>query len=518
MNTNKKTKGRQKLEMKRVEDEAKREVTFSKRKKGLFNKASELCELCGVEVALILLSPHLKPFTFGHPKTRLYLHTTKSTKSCLHQLPDSLSLWEPKLKLFPSFSRLKAVSLESFVVVHLCMTALEVRGSMVSQRKNSPHTVSSESYKDQYFLLNFVMGTYLGPDVYSDNPRCSASQRLAEGLPPYSSKNMGYSFISISQLESLYYYVLRNAQPNLVVKPPVLHMYLKGDLPPPSSELPENCQQFTSFFPMNIHGHKKYSGDYEIVKGIVLIDDPNISYMKKEDLERFKCLSGMHILKIDRIKSLCYQHGKSLEEGEQNCMKNSEMAAGNISNGDNNSSARFQETYKRTRHRDPPPVPTFPNVDNHSGEGVVKKTCNRDGSVDMPLLTAPSSEEYMSATSITLTGTANKGIVGPPVGIVDIGVSEPAYFFRVALPGVRRDYCQFSCEIESDGKVHIQGSTSGGKTIRKRSRVFQMKFQQLCPAGPFTVSFRLPGPVDPRLFSPNFRSDGIFEGVVIKDK
>ncbi|KAK3232081.1 hypothetical protein Dsin_003962 [Dipteronia sinensis] len=46
MNANKKTKGRQKLEIKKVEHEAKREVTFSKRKKGLFNKASELCELC----------------------------------------------------------------------------------------------------------------------------------------------------------------------------------------------------------------------------------------------------------------------------------------------------------------------------------------------------------------------------------------------------------------------------------------------------------------------------------------
>ena len=57
-------KGLQKMEMKRVEHEAKREVTFSKRKKGLFNKASELCELCGAEVALILFSPNLKPFTF----------------------------------------------------------------------------------------------------------------------------------------------------------------------------------------------------------------------------------------------------------------------------------------------------------------------------------------------------------------------------------------------------------------------------------------------------------------------
>ncbi|KAL5778416.1 hypothetical protein ACOSP7_011342 [Xanthoceras sorbifolium] len=400
---------------------------------------------------------------------------------------------------------------------------MELRGSMISQRNNSPRTVSiSESYKDQYFLLNFIMGTYLGPDVYSDNPRRSASQRVAEGLPPYSSKNLGFSFISISQLESLYYYVLRNAHPSLVVKPSVLHMYLKGDLPLPSFELPENCRQFISSFPMNIHGHKRYSGHYEIVKGIVLIDDPITSYMKKEDLERFRCLSGMSTLKIDRIKSLCYQHGKGQEEGEQNCMKNSEMAAGNISNGNKNSSARFQETYKRTRYCDPLPVPTFPNVDyasnNHSREGVVQKTCIRDGPVIMPLLTVPSVEEHMSASSITLTGTASKGIVGPSVGVVDIGVSEPAYFFRVALPGVRRDYCQFSCEIESDGKVHIQGSTSGGETIRKRSRVFQMKFQQLCPPGPFTVSFSLPGPVDPRLFSPNFRSDGIFEGVVIKHK
>lgn len=75
---------------------------------------------------------------------------------------------------------------------------------------------------------------------------------------------------------------------------------------------------------------------------------------------------------------------------------------------------------------------------------------------------------------------------------------------------------KFSCEIESAGNVHVRGLTTGGKTIRKPSRVFEMKFQQLCPPGPFTLSFTLPGPVDPRLFAPNFRSDGIFEGVIIK--
>jgi hypothetical protein len=35
------------------------------------------------------------------------------------------------------------------------------------------------------------------------------------------------------------------------------------------------------------------------LKGIVLIENPDTSYMRKEDLERFKYLSGMDSLKID---------------------------------------------------------------------------------------------------------------------------------------------------------------------------------------------------------------------------
>ncbi|KAB2626272.1 hypothetical protein D8674_017932 [Pyrus ussuriensis x Pyrus communis] len=65
-------------------------------------------------------------------------------------------------------------------------------------------------------------------------------------------------------------------------------------------------------------------------------------------------------------------------------------------------------------------------------------------------------------------------------------------------------------------KISNGNGNSGGNPIRKRSRVFEMKLQQLCPAGPFTLSFSLPEPVDPRLFAPNFGSDGIFEGVIVK--
>jgi len=42
-------------------------VTFSKRRSGLFKKASELCTLCGADVALVVFSPGEKVFSFGHP-------------------------------------------------------------------------------------------------------------------------------------------------------------------------------------------------------------------------------------------------------------------------------------------------------------------------------------------------------------------------------------------------------------------------------------------------------------------
>ncbi|KAL9317339.1 hypothetical protein ACSQ67_013856 [Phaseolus vulgaris] len=49
----KKSRGRQKIEMKKMSNESNLQVTFSKRRSGLFKKASELCTLCGAHVALV---------------------------------------------------------------------------------------------------------------------------------------------------------------------------------------------------------------------------------------------------------------------------------------------------------------------------------------------------------------------------------------------------------------------------------------------------------------------------------
>ncbi|KAF8404799.1 hypothetical protein HHK36_009688 [Tetracentron sinense] len=59
--------GRQKIKIERIHREDSRQVTFSKRRSGLFKKASELSTLCGAETAIIVFSPAGKAFSFGHP-------------------------------------------------------------------------------------------------------------------------------------------------------------------------------------------------------------------------------------------------------------------------------------------------------------------------------------------------------------------------------------------------------------------------------------------------------------------
>lgn len=63
----KKSLGRRKIEMKLIADENARTVTFSKRRVGLFKKATELSVLCGTQIALIIFSLGGRAYSFGHP-------------------------------------------------------------------------------------------------------------------------------------------------------------------------------------------------------------------------------------------------------------------------------------------------------------------------------------------------------------------------------------------------------------------------------------------------------------------
>ena len=59
---------RRRIKIKRIENAATRQVTFSKRRGGLLKKAHDLSVLCDAEVAVIIFSCKGKLFQFSSPR------------------------------------------------------------------------------------------------------------------------------------------------------------------------------------------------------------------------------------------------------------------------------------------------------------------------------------------------------------------------------------------------------------------------------------------------------------------
>ncbi|KAK2643025.1 hypothetical protein Ddye_024788 [Dipteronia dyeriana] len=59
--------GKKKIEIKKIEKDRARMVTFSKRRQGLFKKAGEYATKTGSQVAILVFSPAGKPYVYGSP-------------------------------------------------------------------------------------------------------------------------------------------------------------------------------------------------------------------------------------------------------------------------------------------------------------------------------------------------------------------------------------------------------------------------------------------------------------------
>ena len=66
--------GKGRVQLKRIENEINRQVTFSKRRSGLLKKAHEISVLCDAEVALIVFSTKGKLFEYSTDSRFLHLH------------------------------------------------------------------------------------------------------------------------------------------------------------------------------------------------------------------------------------------------------------------------------------------------------------------------------------------------------------------------------------------------------------------------------------------------------------
>uniref|UniRef100_A0A3Q7EMD6 MADS-box domain-containing protein n=1 Tax=Solanum lycopersicum TaxID=4081 RepID=A0A3Q7EMD6_SOLLC len=64
---NKKSRGRQKIPMKKIEKLGDLYASFSKRRLSLYKKASDLVFECDVDIGMIYFSPKGNPYSFFHP-------------------------------------------------------------------------------------------------------------------------------------------------------------------------------------------------------------------------------------------------------------------------------------------------------------------------------------------------------------------------------------------------------------------------------------------------------------------
>ncbi|KAB1203740.1 Floral homeotic protein DEFICIENS [Morella rubra] len=78
---------RGKIQIKRIENPINRQVTYSKRRKGLFKKAQELTVLCDVKVSIIMFS--------GNGRLHKYISPSTTTKQLIdeYQKTKGIDLW-----------------------------------------------------------------------------------------------------------------------------------------------------------------------------------------------------------------------------------------------------------------------------------------------------------------------------------------------------------------------------------------------------------------------------------------
>ncbi|KAI5318801.1 hypothetical protein L3X38_038509 [Prunus dulcis] len=103
----KSTMGRKKIDIKKIQKTSSLQVTFSKRRTGLFRKASQLGALCGAEVAILVFSPHGRPFVFGHPSVDSVISRLASTSTnaeCMHTSGDDEDTHSSIVQSNPSHS------------------------------------------------------------------------------------------------------------------------------------------------------------------------------------------------------------------------------------------------------------------------------------------------------------------------------------------------------------------------------------------------------------------------------
>ncbi|WVZ10971.1 hypothetical protein V8G54_015501 [Vigna mungo] len=100
---------REKIQIRKIDNATARQVTFSKRRRGLFKKAEELSVLCDADVALIIFSSTGKLFEYS--SSRSFFSAASLSFLTVYVLKEFMGFWvgeaEDKIYIYiESFSEL----------------------------------------------------------------------------------------------------------------------------------------------------------------------------------------------------------------------------------------------------------------------------------------------------------------------------------------------------------------------------------------------------------------------------
>ncbi|CAA0838159.1 Agamous-like MADS-box protein AGL62 [Striga hermonthica] len=84
------SRGRQRIPMRRIENQDDLYATFSKRRRGLFKKAGELSTLCGASTGVLVFSPTNNPFSFWHPSIQPVIQRCRNPNLPIDDLTRSI--------------------------------------------------------------------------------------------------------------------------------------------------------------------------------------------------------------------------------------------------------------------------------------------------------------------------------------------------------------------------------------------------------------------------------------------
>ncbi|XP_030440224.2 increased DNA methylation 2-like [Syzygium oleosum] len=362
---------------------------------------------------------------------------------------------------------------------------------------------------DQRFLLTIIFGIYFGPHLKGEMPpHKSAMQRVTNRLPQYTPDQLAGSKMTVAQMMHVYYYILRKASQSVVVSPTLLLKFfcntVLAKVLGPSSKYP----RFIELFPNDLHPCS-FVEEHMVIDNVVFIDNPSTSYLREEVVARFKSLTGLQefLLEKDAAKLPIYVTDKAFYEV---------VAREERSDGQSSCFVPPHGSHGRKRMSNVAlnviPLRMIPNEGSSSSKSSgFSGECNTNfkAQLDAKLVFSPLSGGAATASSagVGVVGNADMGLTGSTTWRVNLVDSKDCYLFQVSLAGVRRDQT-FSCEYDTDGEVLVEGEIGGN--------VAESRTGDLHPPGHFSLSFQLPGHVDPMRSNCYFGSDGIFEGVVKK--